>query len=144
MYKKFKPVKEYFDFYVNPDEEKLLARYKERVDKELFPGWHYAPKISEAKKVLNDFKRLGVSGESLADLLLYYVERGVYLIIQGGYDDSNLYDSVASTYGKALAVIDSNGLWEKFQSRALKIMDDTGNVGWGLYFRLQNWYDRYC
>jgi archaellum component FlaC len=31
LYKKFKPVKEYFDFYFNPDESKILEEYREKV-----------------------------------------------------------------------------------------------------------------
>lgn len=30
LYKKFKPVKEYFDFYINPDESKILVTTQQR------------------------------------------------------------------------------------------------------------------
>lgn len=31
LYKKYKPVKEYFDFYINPNENELLKEYKESI-----------------------------------------------------------------------------------------------------------------
>lgn len=30
LYKKYKPVKEYFDFYINPDENEVLGIYKKK------------------------------------------------------------------------------------------------------------------
>ena len=41
LYKKYKPVKEYFDFFANPDEEIILNKFKERVHEGFYPnrGW---------------------------------------------------------------------------------------------------------
>lgn len=36
LYKKYKPVKEYFDFYANPDEKKLLEQYKKKGEQVFF------------------------------------------------------------------------------------------------------------
>jgi len=36
LYKKFKPVKEYFDFYVNPNEISILEKYKNKIRKDFF------------------------------------------------------------------------------------------------------------
>ena len=76
LYKKYKPVKEYFDFYVNPDEKKLLEQYKEKVTEGFFPKRGYNIKLSISRKAINDFKKLGASQESIADLLLHFV--GLY------------------------------------------------------------------
>jgi len=37
LYKKFKPIKEYFDFYINPDESEILEQYKEKVREGFYP-----------------------------------------------------------------------------------------------------------
>lgn len=37
LYKKFKPVKEYFDFYINPNESKILEEYREKVREGFYP-----------------------------------------------------------------------------------------------------------
>lgn len=36
LYKNYKPVKEYFDFYINPDEKQLLKQYKEKITEVFF------------------------------------------------------------------------------------------------------------
>ena len=144
LYKKFKPVKEYFDFYINPDEKKLLEQYKDKVTEGFFPKRGYNIKLSISRKAINDFKKLGVSQESLADLLLHFVECGVELTNTYGDIDENFYTSVENTYDKALEIIDNNGLLEKFKSRALKIVNDTENIGWGFHDYLGDlYYDHY-
>jgi len=45
LYKKYKPVKEYFDFYVDPIEKKILDQYKEKVTEGFFPKRGYQLKL---------------------------------------------------------------------------------------------------
>ena len=54
LYKKYKPVKEYFDFYINPDEKKILEQYKEKVTEGFFPKRGYQIKLSISRKAIND------------------------------------------------------------------------------------------
>jgi len=133
LYKKYKPVKEYFDFYVNPDEKKLLEQYKEKVTEGFFPNRGYDIKLSISRKAINDFKKLGTSQESLADLLLHFVECGVELTNSYGDMDESFYISVENTFEKALDIINKNGLLVKFKFRALKIVNDTEGIGWGFH-----------
>lgn len=144
LYKKFKPVKEYLDFYINPDEKKLLEKYKEKVTEGFFPKRGDNIKLSISRKAINDFKKLGVSQEYLADLLLHFVECGIELTNTYGDINENFYTSVENTYDKALQIIDNNGLLEKFKARALKIINDTENVGWGFHdYLVDLYYDHY-
>ncbi len=144
LYKKFKPVKEYLDFYINPDEKKLLEKYKDKVTQGFFPKRGDNIKLSISRKAINDFKKLGVSQEYLADLLLHFVECGVELTNTYGDINENFYTSVGNTYDKALQIIDNNGLLEKFKARALKIINDTENVGWGFHdYLVDLYYDHY-
>jgi len=140
LYKKYKPVKEYFDFLINPDETKLLEQYKEKVTEGFFPKRGYNLKLSISRKAINDFKKLGTSQDSLADLLLHYVECGVEFTNTFGDIDENFYTSIENTYVKALEIIDSNGLLYKYKSRALKIVNDTEGIGWGFHNYLGDVY----
>ncbi len=140
LYKKYKPVKEYFDFYINPDEQKLLEQYKEKVTEGFFPKRGYQLKLSISRKAINDFKKLGTSAESLADLLLHFVENGVDFTNEYGDIDENFYTSIENTYSNALDLIDKNGLLDKFEERANKIVVDTENIGWGFHDYLGDVY----
>lgn len=133
LYKKYMPVKEYFDFYVNPDEDKLLEQYKERVTSGFFPKHGYKLKVSISRKAINDFKKLGTSQESLADLLLHYVECGVEFTNAYGDIGENFYTSVENAYDNALEVISKNGMLKKFKSRATAIVKNTEGIGWGVH-----------
>lgn len=88
-------------------------------------------KLSIFRKAINDFKKLGPSQESLADLSLHFVENGVELTIQYGDIDENFYTSIGNTYSNALDLMDKNGLLDKFKKRAYKIVNDTDDIGWG-------------
>jgi len=133
LYKKYKPVKEYFDFFINPDEEKLLKQYKEMVTEGFFPKRGYQLKLSISRKAINDFKKFETSPVSVADLLLHYVEKGVEFTNAYGDIDENFYTSLENTYSTALELISKNGLLDKFKSRAFKIVNDTKDIGWGFH-----------
>lgn len=141
LYKKYKPVKEYFDFYVNPDERKRLEHYKEKVTEGFFPKRGYKLKLSISRKAISDFKKLGTSAESVADLMLHFVENGVEFTNEYGEIDENFYTSLENTYSNALNLIEKNGLLAKFENRANKIVSDTENIGWGFHDYLG---DEYC
>ncbi len=133
LYKKYKPVKEYFDFYINPNENELLEKYKEKVREGFFPkrGWNL--KLSLARKAINEFKKLGPSQENLADLLLYYVECGVEFTNDYGDIDENFYVSIEKAYVNALELIAKESVLEKFKDRSEKIVSDTSGIGWGFH-----------
>lgn len=143
LYKKYKPVKEYFDFYINPDEKKILEQYKEKVTEGFFPKRGYQIKLSISRKAINDFKKLGSSEESVADLLLHFVENGVEFTNEYGDIDESFYTSVEKTYSNALDLIDKNGLLDKFEKRAYKIVTDTEGIGWGFHDYLGDLYYQY-
>lgn len=140
LYKKYKPVKKYFDFYISPDEKKLLEEYKEKVTEGFFPKRGDQIKLSISRKAINDFKKLGGTAESEAELLLHYVENGVELTNTYGDIDENFYLSVGNTYSNALKLMEKNGLLDKFKDRALDIVNETVNIGWGFHDHLADVY----
>lgn len=143
LYKKYKPVKEYFDFYINPDEKKLLEQYKDKVTEGFFPKRGYQLKLSSSRKAINDFKKLGASPDSVADLLLHFVEQGVEFTNEYGDIDENFYTSVENTYSSALDLISKNGLLDNFKTRAYEIVTDTEGIGWGFHDYLGDLYYQY-
>lgn len=42
MYDNLKPVKEYFEYYLNPNEEEIQKKYKAIIQKEFPLEWKYA------------------------------------------------------------------------------------------------------
>ena len=89
--------------------------------------------MKEGKKAISDFKKLGVSDDNLADLMLFYVETGVEFTNDFGDINESFYSSLEKTYEQALNLMRKNGLLEKFADRAEKIMSDTSDIGWGFH-----------
>ncbi len=133
LYKKNKSVKEYFDFYVNPNENELLSKYRDKVFETFFPKRGFGYNLKEGKKAISDFKKLGVSNDSLADLMLFYVETGVEFTNDFGDINESFYSSLEKTYEQALTLMYENGVLEKFASRAQKVMSNTSDIGWGFH-----------
>ena len=120
-----------------------LRLWKEKVREGFFPKKGYDLKLADSRKAINDFKKLGVSTESLADLLLYFVENGVELTNAYGDIDEAFYSSMENTYTRALDLMYKNLILDKFQDRANMIVEDTINIGWGFHDNLADTYYQY-
>ncbi|MEM6734920.1 MAG: DUF6155 family protein [Bacteroidota bacterium] len=129
LYKKYKPVKEYFNFYINPDEKQLLEQYKHKITEGFFPKRGYRLRLSVSRTAINDFKKLGTSPDSIADLLLHFVEQGVLLTNEYGDIDENFYTSIENTYSSALDLMSKNRILNKFEARTYKVVKDTKGIG---------------
>jgi hypothetical protein len=143
LYKKNKSVKEYLDFNVNPNEKELFLKYKDKVYEAFYPKRGDRFKLSDGKKAISDFKKLETSKELLSDLMLFYAETGVEFTNEFGDIDEPFYDSIASVYLKALALMDKENILEKFAVRAKKIVDDTSGIGWGFHDELGDIYSEF-
>lgn len=133
LYTKNKSVKEFFDFYVDPNERELFNKYRDKVLEAFYPKRGYGYKLKDGKQAISDFKKLGVSSELLADLMLFYVETGVQFTNDFGDINEAFYSSMESTYLATLKYITKEDLLSKFSDRARKVIDDTVDTGWGFH-----------
>jgi hypothetical protein len=133
LYKKNKSVKEFFDFYVNPDEKELFNKYREKVFEAFYPKRGYKYKLKDGKQAISDFKKLGPSPILLSDLMLFYVETGVEFTNDFGDIDEGFYSSLETVYVAALTLMKKENLLDKFADRAKKVVSDTSGIGWGFH-----------
>jgi hypothetical protein len=77
LYSKSKENKDYLEYFQNPDEEKLLDKYKTKVSDYIFPKRGYRAKIAKAKAVLREFSKWYPNPEMEAELQLIYILRGI-------------------------------------------------------------------
>ena len=71
MYENLKPVKEYLEFFLNPNEKEMLEKYRTIIVNEFYPRGKYTdPKtrFSVAKKAIADFRTLKPTAELLASI----------------------------------------------------------------------------
>ena len=143
LYKKNNAVKEFLNFYVNPDEKELLEKYRKKVFEAFYPKRGYQLKLKEGKQAISDFKKLGVSPELLADLMLFYVETGVSFTNDFGDIDEAFYSSLENTFHIALKLMKKENLLEKFVVRARQVVSDSDGIGWGFHDYLLEAYEHF-
>ena len=131
LYKKNKSVKEFFDFYINPNEQELFNKYRNKVFEAFYPKRGFGFKLKEGKQAISDFKKLGPSSDLLAELMLFYVETGVKFTNDYGDIDEGFYSSLETTYLAALTLMKKENILDKFAYRAAKVVSDTSGIGWG-------------
>ncbi|MDD2550106.1 MAG: DUF6155 family protein [Bacilli bacterium] len=144
LYDKNKSVKEYLDYFANPNEKETLEIYKTKVREAFYPKCGFGFKLANGKKAISDFRKLNPSSKSLVDLLMCYVESGVEFTNDYGDINEGFYSSIESVYHNAMKLIDKNGLHNNYKIRAHNILNETKNIGWGFHDTLSDsYYDIY-
>lgn len=131
LYKQNKSVKEFFDFYVQPDEDAAFNKYRDKVFEAFYPKRGDKLKLRDGKQAISDFKKLGPAPELLADLMLFYVETGVKFTNEFGDVNESFYSSLESTYLATLTFMKKEELLKIFADRAHNVVLDTTEIGWG-------------
>lgn len=138
--KKYSDVKTYYEFTLNPRSNVQADKVKKKIYKLFNQSFGEDPRLREARSEVNGFKKLSPPEESLADVMLHYVECGVEFTNNYGDINEPFYDSVAGMFYDACAFIKKSGLRNKFKQRCKKIMDDTDGIGWGFHDELADYY----
>jgi hypothetical protein len=130
LYKKYKDVKEYFDFYANPNEENILEKFKARVHEGFYPSRGWRLKLYRSRKAINEFKKLGISPEADAELLLYFSEVAVNYAKEKKTKTESFYIRLENSFEKALEYMQKNGLLEQFKLAAENVVERSENFPW--------------
>ncbi len=141
--KKYKDVKSYYDFFLNPDSSKKADKVKAVILNCFYPSRGYKLRLKEARKAVADFKKLSPDDASLLDVMLYYVECGVNFTNDFGDIDEPFYNSVANMFRQAGTLYIHMAKDKGFHDRAEKIMNDTIDIGWGFHDELADIYYNY-
>jgi hypothetical protein len=140
LYDKNKSVKEYLDYYLKPDEDAVLKVYRAKVKEAFYPKRGFGFKLALGKKAITDFRKLKPSPDSLIDLMLYYVECGVEFTNEYGDINENYYLSLERVFRDSMELIDIHSLHDTFKDRALTILSDSANTGWGFHDTIGDFY----
>lgn len=141
--KKYKDVKSYYHFFLNPDSSKQSDKVKTAILHCFFPTRGYKLRLKDARKAVSDFKKLSPDEASLLDVMLYYVECGVDFTNDFGDIDEPFYSSVARMFAQAGVLYIHMAKNKDVHDRAEKIMNDTSGIGWGFHDELTHIYYEY-
>ena len=143
LYKKYDVVKKYFDFYLNPKEDDLLLKYKEKVRAGFFPKRGMSLKLSLSRKAINEFKKFDAAPEKSGDLLLYYVECGAEFINKFGFINESFYSSARNTFEMSLKLLKKADVLFKYQDRVNNLVEETRDSGYGFGDEIKYLYSNY-
>ena len=135
LYDARKEARDYLDYYVNPNESNELEKFKKIVLKEFDDDISRDPqcRFSECRKALSDFKKLAPSTETLAEAMVYYVERVCEFSFYAGDLWEQYYDSAVSNFRSMLKFLVKNDMLEAMMPRVVQIMAWCWPCGYGFH-----------
>jgi len=134
MYDAMKPVKEYFEYFLNPNEKEMLGKYKAIIVNEFYPKGKYTePKtrFSVAKKAIAEFRVLKASPELLGDLMLTLPEMACKFTCDYGDMSEQYYESAYTNFKNALIYLQKNKLLDNFKLRCEDCVKYASPCGYG-------------
>jgi len=142
LFKISKEVKEYYLLKLIPDSEKeIMDKYKKIIENEFFP--ERGMKIlnySVLKKAVGDFQKISKNPIFLAELMLFYVEKGVEFTNTYGDIDERFYNNIGGMFEKVVDFIIENDCKKIFEDRCKKIMEGSIDIGWGFGDFISDYY----
>lgn len=131
LYQKQSSVREYFEFFLNFDQGKLLEKYKKNIDNAFYTRMGN-PKLDlkAAKTAVSDFSKLGVPAEYLAELYFYFVEIGTKFTHTFGDIDDKFYRTLENAFYEGLQILENEGLLNKFKERIETLEINAQGLGW--------------
>jgi hypothetical protein len=142
MYDDFTPVREYLSMRVSPDDTAVREKYKRIIEKEFTLSWTRGPRLSVARKAVQDYRKVASSTEGIVDVMMYYVEQAVAFAADVGGDEA-LFASAWSMYRDAVEHIARDGLQDQFRERSGRLTEY--NFGYGFSDALTDlhtaWFD---
>jgi hypothetical protein len=146
MYDTLKPVKEYLDFFLNPNEKEMLEKQRLVIVNEFYPKGKYTePKtrFSVAKKAIADFRALKPSPHLLADLMLTLPEMACKFTFEYGDMSEQYYNSAYNNFKSAVEFLHKNNLLNEFKLRCMDCLKWASVCGYGFEDDLSDVYYQY-
>lgn len=126
-------------------EEAILALYettKKKIRHEFFPERGMGKlRLKEVKNAIADFKKLAGDKVKTLDLMLYSVEMGTEYTLTFGDISEAFYNSMLSMFEKLVdACNEDEAIFKMFDDRLYRLVEETGDVGWGYHDCLNDLY----
>lgn len=143
LYKSNKSVKEYFNFTINPDPTATFKIYDDKVYHAFFPKRGNQLKLKDAQKAISDFKKLNPQPTHLAELLMRYVESGVFFERQFGDISDSFYSTGIKHFEQALLLLSQENRLGDFSGRINEIVKNSQKVGFDFPDDIKEVYQKY-
>ena len=132
LYDKFLPIKTYYNFIFNPNENNLLKDAKLKISNEYYPIRGKRPKMrrSVAQKFIKHFILLGVDPFVIAEVMLYNIEIAQTLSAERQINAELFYKSMLTSFNQAISFLIEKSILKDFESRIVAIKNETIAQNW--------------
>ena len=140
VYDSIKEAKAWLDFYVDPDIEGLLEKYRKQIHTKCYGrnGTARRPKFRDCTKLIATFGRIVQDPYPIADLMLYFMEQATNVPGKGGRGGESYCHTLAGHFSKTIDYIESSGLTADFLPRIEKLIREAKRCGYGLEDEYRN------
>lgn len=131
LYSARKEAKEYLEFFMDPNEEDALERYKKTLKNNYFTtqGRPRAKlNVKLGNDIVADFVRLDVAPEKVADLMIFHVEVMMSRIVVRRIIRETAWNSAVTMFRKAVDYINAHNLIKDFERRINRIIEYSHNA----------------
>ncbi|MDP2335615.1 MAG: DUF6155 family protein [Bacteroidota bacterium] len=146
LYDTCKQAKEYFEYFLNPDEKEQFEKYKAIIVNEFYPKGKYVEaktRFSVAKKAIADFRSLNPSPELLGYLMVTLAEQSCKYTFDFGDMWEQYYTSAATNFELALKFLQKHGLLEQFKLRCQDCVKYAEPCGYGFADEIGELFDEF-
>ena len=147
LYSTYKPVKDYYNTFLNPDNiQELFEKYKAIIVNEFFPERKSrGPKLrfSVAKKAIADFSTLKPPPVLIANLMVTLAENACKFTNHYGDMPEQFYNSAANNFVKALQYLQKEGFLDDFKLRFEDCLKYVEDCGYGFADGINDVFDEY-
>ena len=122
LYDTYKPVKEYYENYLNPrDIQEVYENYKVIIVHEFYPetkSWNPKMRFSVTKKAIADFGLLKLPSEMHADLMVTLAENAYRFTFDYGVMTEQFYNNVVKNFERALKYLQKEDFRQRCEESA--------------------------
>lgn len=125
LYTSRKETREYLEFFINPDVEKLVDKYHTAINRELMRGsWRRSKaRISTLKNLVKEFESFGVDAELVLDMRCYLL--GQTMLVESARDLPASFEKAMPLYiHQTLAYADAHQIFDKGLQKIQRLVDD--------------------
>jgi hypothetical protein len=107
-----KETKEFFEFYLNPDEKPRIEKIKLTISTEFYPVRARRAKMrySRIHRLIKNFEKLGAGEQSIIELNLYYIDIAADYALHHRYGTDKVIVDAVKTLAETKGLIDTCGL----------------------------------
>ena len=147
LYDSYKPVKEYYQTFLNPGNiQELFEKYKAIIVNEFYPNtksWNPKTRFSVAKKAIADFGALKPPPKLLADLMVTLAENASHFTYDYGNMTEQYYNSTVNNFERALKYLHKEGLLDDFKLRCEDCLKYAEPCGYGFPNEMDDVFGEY-